>query len=106
MLGITMPDLNKKQKSNCLKFPLKIKAHRKISTVRGRRFTSAKTGGYVLEVIYLSDRLSSGEVKHQDPVTTRNVLQPSERARNSEIVITQQIRLQKMIDDISLESLN
>lgn len=34
----------------------------------------------MLKFIYLSDSLTSGEMKYQDPVPTRDVLQPLERA--------------------------
>ena len=40
-----------------------------------RCLTSTKVGCYVLKLVYLTDSLSSGEVKDQDPVAWGDVLQ-------------------------------
>lgn len=42
----------------------------------GAELTSAKVGGYVLQLVYLSDSFPPGEVKDQHPVAWGDVLQP------------------------------
>lgn len=42
----------------------------------GAELTSAKVGGYVLQLVYLLDSLPPGEVKDQHPVAWGDVLQP------------------------------
>lgn len=73
-LGITRHDLNRKQLFKCTLQHNRTCDHQ--WHVWDGQFTSAKVGRYVLKVIHLPDSLSSGEVKNQDPVPRRDVLQP------------------------------
>lgn len=91
MLGITMHGLHGREKSSLLCIysnpqtdelynllpPPQVVQVWMCLTAWQRWVTSAKIGRYVLKLIYLTDSLSPGEVKHQDPVAWGDVLQPA-----------------------------
>lgn len=54
-------------------------------TLWKRCLTSTKVGCYLLKLVYLSDSLSPGEVKDQDPVAGGDVLQSSKEKRVNNI---------------------
>lgn len=49
----------------------------------GAELTSAKVGGYVLQLVYLSDRFPPSEVKDQHPVARWDVLEPAEQKKKN-----------------------